>query len=418
MKVGINAIFWTQERTGSGQYTRYLWDELRRQDAVELEAGYDQLKLLSYAASDFGGALDSTLTAIAEPPSWLKPAGKNIQKVWWEQRGVATLLKQAAAAKAPFDVLHYPYFAAPLLPIPAPTKLVVTVHDLIPLALPEYAPSSALKLYFRLVTAATRRADLILADSEFTKTDILRYLKVPTERVHVVYLGIDKAKYQAQALGSAERLELLRRLGLEGNERLIFYIGGFDLRKNVPLLIQAFAQALPRLRELEQADGLGAWTLVLAGKPHTANTQMYPDVQHLAGIINQAERGRVRFLGAVSESDKASLYRAADFFVFPSRYEGFGLDPLEALASGTPVVCSNASSLPEVVGEAARLVDPASLEAWSTALVELASDAALRNTLRQQAAVQVAKFDWSKTATRTLELYNMLECFNSRGKAR
>ena len=418
MKVGINGAFWGQERTGSGQYLRHLWDSLHQLDTASIKISDDQFRLLGFDALDLGSDnLDPTALTLARVPGWLTRAGKNATKVWWEQVGLPTLVRQAFAT-GPFDVLHYPYFAAPLRRIAAPTKLIVTVHDLIPLALPEYAPTLALKLYFRLVTAGVGRADLILADSEFSKSDILRLLKVPPERVQVVYLAVDSQKYRPEPLPAEERAALLRRLGLWGDERLIFYIGGFDKRKNVPFLLEAFGAALPRLRESEATDGGGRWTLALAGKPHTANSSMYPDLRAPARAINEADPSRVRFLGAVSESDKALLYRAAQFFVFPSRYEGFGLDPLEALASGTPVICSDASSLPEVVGDAALLAHPDSQEEWRDAILTMALQPQLRQEYARRAAIQAARFSWQKTAERTLELYNMLGCFVTRGKAR
>lgn len=418
MNVGINGIFWGQERTGSGQYVRHLWDALQRLDATAIRPGDNQFRLLGFEAPALTfDNLDPTDLTLTRVPGWITQAGKNATKVWWEQAGLPASVQQFRAT-TPFDVLHYPYFAAPLRRVAAPTKLVVTVHDLIPLALPEYAPTLALKLYFKLAAAGVRRADLILADSEFSKRDIVRLLKVPPTRVQVVYLGVDSQKYRPEPLPAAEQAVLLRRLGLWGDERLIFYIGGFDKRKNIPLLLEAFRVALPRLRESEVADGGGRWTLALAGKPHTANSQMYPDLRASARAINETDPSRVRFLGAVSESDKALLYRAAQFFVFPSRYEGFGLDPLEALASGTPVICSDASSLPEVVGDAALLVNPNSPEAWRDAMLTMALQPQLRQDYAQRAPSQAAHFNWQKTAERTLELYNMLECFVTRGKAR
>lgn len=417
MKVGINGIFWAQERTGSGQYTRHLWQELHELDASNLQRGADTFQLLGYDASDFNSdALTTEQISLGTLPNFLNRTGKNSQKVWWEQFGLPQLVKSAATAQ-PFDVIHYPYFAAPLRKLPNQTKLVVTVHDLIPLVLPEYAGSLPLKIYFRLAAAAVRRADLILTDSEFSKQDVLRLLRVPSEKVQTVYLAADSDKYQAAPLPSEERRELLRKFGMTGEERLIFYIGGFDRRKNVGLLLEAFKQALPRLRELENNQSEQRWVLALAGKPHSANTQMFPDLSDATAAINSQEAGRVRFLGPISEEDKARLYRAADLFVFPSRYEGFGLDPLEALASGTPVLCSNSSSLPEVVGDAAYLVNPDDVTLWCDSIIKLAAKPELRQQLADAGPKQAAKFSWQATARRTLELYNMLECFITRGDA-
>ncbi|MEI6047229.1 MAG: glycosyltransferase family 1 protein, partial [Chloroflexota bacterium] len=220
-------------------------------------------------------------------------------------------------------------------------------------------------------------------------------------------------------LTNEERQNLFRRYGLEGEERILFYLGGFDRRKNVITLLEAFGQALPHLKELEKADQGGRWVLALAGKPHTANPVMYPDLtEPIRRIFGTGEEARrVRFLGPVTEEDKPLLYRTADLYAFPSLYEGFGLDPLEALASGTPVLCSDASSLPEVVGAAARLVKPTDITAWREAIIELAAQPDQRAALSAAGPIQAARFSWQKTAERTLQLYNVVQCIRTRGIA-
>jgi glycosyltransferase involved in cell wall biosynthesis len=211
---------------------------------------------------------------------------------------------------------------------------------------------------------------------------------------------------------------LFQKYGLEPSDRLIFYLGGYDLRKNVPNLIKAFGLSLPRLKELEGQDGGGRWVLALAGKIHSNNPLIYPDVKEpiRQAVGTGADADRVRFIGLVDEADKPLLYRAASFYVFPSRYEGFGLDPLEAIASGAPTICSDASSLPEVVGEAAVLVAPDDLAGWKNAIEELAARPQLRHELSRLGPLQAQKFSWDKTARRTLELYRMLECIETRGE--
>jgi len=415
LRVGLNALFWQQESTGSGQYLRHLWQSLDRSGSNE----YHLLRYQLMPSRPFSE--DVSLPDEVRYPTSLNALGVGEKglKVWWEQFGIPQMVRQAAQQGQPYDVIHYPYFAAPLQRLPRSTGLIVTIHDLIPLALPEYAPSLALKLYFRLVRTAARRADLIMADSEYSKQDILRFLKVPARKVQVVYLGVDE-RYQPGPVSALERRALLQRYGLAGDERLIFYLGGFDRRKNLITLLEAFGEALPRLKEREQADGGGKWVLALAGKPHTNNPLMYPDLSEPIGRIFGPDEAavRVRFLGRVTEEDKPLLYRAADLFAFPSLYEGFGLDPLEALASGTPVLCSDATCLPEVVGQAGRLLSPTSVAAWREALVELVSRPAERAKLAAAGPEQAAKFSWQKTAERTLQLYNVVECVRTRGVAR
>ncbi len=414
LRVGINSLFWPEERTGSGQYTRHLWKALDRNNRNEY-------KLLAFEslATRIKGVSPHELDTIPDSPTAGK-GGENALKVWWEQTGLPQLVKRAALVNRGYDVIHYPYFAAPYLKLPRPSGLIVTIHDLIPLALPGYSPGLPLKLYFKLVSTAARQADLIMADSEYSKRDIIRFLKVPPGKVQVVYLGVDD-RFKPGTLTAQEKEELFKRYGLKGDERLVFYLGGFDRRKNVITLLEAFARALPRLKEIEQADRQGNWVLVLGGKAHNSlNTGMFPD---LSGPVDRLfgkgpDRRRVHFPGPIEEEDKPLFYRAAEIYAFPSVYEGFGLDPLEALASGAPTLCSNATSLPEIVGEAAQKINPLDPDAWERAITGLATNPARRKALKEAGPVQAARFSWSKTAERTLELYNVVECRQTRGIAR
>lgn len=419
MNVGINGRYWSQPYVGIGQYTRYLWEELQKIDAAATDtmdtknAKKDVFRIIN---SDLQGQtlenLSPDQTIIAPVPNFLKNTLKNGETLWWEQIGLPQLVKKLAVGKQmnklKFDVVHYPYFMAPLMPLPKTTKLVVTIHDIVPFILPEYAASATLKIYYAIAKFAARRADLILTDSEFSRQDILRVFKLPPSQVQTVYLGINNAQYSSEPLPEGGKKALFQRLGMSGDEKLIFYIGGFDKRKNVPMLIQAFGQALPKLRELEERTGSGRWTLGIAGKPLLENSPLYPDVTESIARVNNSEPNRVKMLGKVSEEDKALLFRAAEMFAFPSLYEGFGLGPLEALASGTPTLCSSAASLPEVVGNAAYVIEPNDVQSWSSAIVTLAANPEQRAELAAKGPTRAQDFTWAKTAERTLELYRNL----------
>jgi glycosyltransferase involved in cell wall biosynthesis len=142
---------------------------------------------------------------------------------------------------------------------------------------------------------------------------------------------------------------------------------------------------------------------------------MYPELDSVKrqAVGTDEDARRIHFTGAISEEDKLLFYQIAGMFVFPSRYEGFGLDPLDALATAVPTICSNATCLPEVMGEAALLVSPDDTSAWAEAIYKLAADENLRAELSHRAPAQAAKFTWDKTAKRTLELYYMLECLQT-----
>lgn len=420
MRVAINGMFWPQENTGSGQYTRQLWQNLFPLNQAQPAEEQVDYTLLGFEPGVALSDVPANLKQLGQVPPVVRKGGENAVKLWWEQTGLPGLASAAHKDGHGYDVVHWPYFAASLKQPPAPAATIITIHDLIPLVLPEYAPSLPLKAYFKLVSRAARQATLVLADSEHSRQDIIKILKLPEDKVETVYLGTDE-RYRPGVLAAEARQALLQKYGLQGNERVVFYIGGFDRRKNMALLIEAFAKALPRLKEIEQSagDGERPWTLAIAGKAHSTNSAMYPDLEAVAKKFlpdtSVADSARIKFLGRVDEEDKPGLYRASDLFVFPSRYEGFGLDPLDALACGIPTICSNASSLPELMGRAAKLVGPDRAGDWTEAIVELAASPEKRAGLAAAGPGQAAKFGWQKTAERTLELYHAANCIMTRG---
>jgi glycosyltransferase involved in cell wall biosynthesis len=268
--------------------------------------------------------------------------------------------------------------------------VIATIHDVIPLILPEYGGSLPMRLYLRLISAAARKATVILTDSECSRQDIARVLGIPHERIRVIQLGVEE-RFRPDP-HSPLAPELRARFGLAGP--VIFNGPGLDVRKNVVGLIDAFARALPRLDP--------ATKLIIAGRGHTGNTQLYPP---LAPFIERAGIERnVVLTGAISEEEKLAFYQLADLYVFPSRYEGFGLPPLEAMACGTPVIAANTSSLPEVVGNGGVLVAPEP-EPLAEAIVTVMRDPGLRAELARRGPEQAASFSWRRTAAETRAVY-------------
>lgn len=375
MRVAINALFLHHPHSGIGQYLLHLIRELGKHYPD------DEYLLLTTEGQLEDPAFPSNVTIAGVATRG--PGGRRVEKFLWEQRTFPLAGQRRGA-----DILHVPYFATPFIQ-PLPT--VVTIHDVIPLRLPVYKTSEAVRVYNALVSRASRRAPLIITVSQYSKRDIQEVLGIAEERIRVV---LEAARPQLQPVEDPATLAAAReRYGL--GKRYLLYLGGFDDRKNVGALIQAFAQLLAQ-KEAPEVQ------LMLAGDTSRLGDATYPDWRPLAKKLGVMERIRT---GHVAEADLPALYSAATAFVYPSLYEGFGLNPLEAMACGAPVICSNRTSLPEVVGSAAMLVDPEEPGAMTAAMACLLSDADLRAALQGQSLARAAQFSWERAATETHAIF-------------
>ncbi|MBN2394012.1 MAG: glycosyltransferase family 4 protein [Anaerolineae bacterium] len=382
MRVALSGWFWDYPETGSGQYVRALVAAL----AETAPTAQFVVLLPSVSVSE--------TTVFASNIEFRVVPGQrtNLGKLWWEQ-----MTLPRAACRCGADLLHVPYWAPPLR---AAISTVVTVHDLIPLLLRPYRGGPLVCLYTAFVRTTSPHTTLLLTDSEASRRDIIAHLRVAPARVRTIYLAVDEAYSDLSGFRRTEfaqpdrsDAEVLEEVGMQPG--YVLYLGGFDVRKNVRAVCAAFArvaQAVPDAR------------LVVAGKLPVVDSDFAPDPRRLAREAGVPE-GRVHFVDSVSETAKPALYRGSRAFIFPSIYEGFGLPPLEALACGTPVVGSNASSLPEVVGDAGVLVDPADVDGMADALIRLLTDDAFHAELRERALRQAAHFSWSTAARETYGAY-------------
>ena len=364
--------------TGMGQYALHLWQEISRHD------DFDAVLLMP---ADAPGAVHEL--AGERAIKVLLPMGsrlpRQVRKLWWEQDGVVT-----AARRANVDLVHVPYFSAPLRQA---HPYIVTIHDAIPFVLKGYAGGRAMSTYLKIVSHAANDAALILTDSVYSAGDIQRYLGMRSDRIRPIPLAAGCEFTPATSSEDQARIAAVReRFGL--NRPFVLNVGGFDRRKNLPALVEGFAMALP---EVERATDL-----VIVGSPHSDNADFFPPLQP---VIDRHGLGdRVILTGFVSEQNKLDLYRAATVFVFTSEYEGFGLNPLEAMACGTPVISSNRASLPEVVGNGGMLIDPTPREI-ARALVTLLNDPDLQASLRWRGLEQAHTFSCQETARQTVQAY-------------
>ncbi|MBN1641999.1 MAG: glycosyltransferase family 4 protein [Anaerolineae bacterium] len=292
-----------------------------------------------------------------------------------QQWMVPRLLRQARV-----ELYHSAYYLMPYAP-GVPT--VLTMYDLIPLVLPEYASARA-RLLFRWTAALGMRASArVIAISEATQRDLLRLFRIPAHKVTVIPLAADPA-FAPQTAQAVARVR--ERYGLP--PRYVLYLGSNKPHKNLVRLVEAWAQLQPREETLVVA---GAWD------------PRYPQARAHAAALELGDA--VRFLGPVPERDLPVLYSGASLFVFPSAYEGFGLPVLEAMACGAPVACSRSSSLPEVAGEAAAYLDLGRQGSMAETMGAVLDDPERRAQMRERGLARAAMFSWARTAQETLALY-------------
>ncbi|HQV68423.1 MAG TPA: glycosyltransferase family 1 protein [Thermoflexales bacterium] len=278
------------------------------------------------------------------------------------------------------DIFHGLDVITPPLNIPT----VITLHDLTTVLFPKFH-SKFNAVYQKLaLPVMVRRADRIIADSMSTRRDAISLLKIPEDRIEVVHLGVNHDVFYPRP----DALEVVRQ-NLGNIDKYILGVGTLEPRKNLLALLQACCA-------LEDE----APTLVLAGAKGWGRSELFKQVERL-GLTK-----KVIFTGFVSEDLLANLYSAASMFVYPSYYEGFGLPVLEAMACGAPVICSNTSSLPEVVGEAAILISPDDIGAIAQAIRLFINDKEMTAKMRARSLEQAAKFTWQRTADETICVYH------------
>jgi len=298
------------------------------------------------------------------------------------------------AIRKSIDLFFSPAYALPLLPFAylkhkgeRRIRYVVTIHDLIGLLFPEtFTPKMYLwqKIF---VANAPKRADRIITGSHATKADFLKLHPIDERKITVIYHSVDE---DFQPIADKGELDRVRRLlGLP--EKIILYVGTVEPRKNIATLAEAFAMLPPETRN--------DYTLVIAGKPGWFVESINARIAklHLAD--------KIKFLGYVERTNLPALYNLATVFAYPSVHEGFGFPPLEAMSCGAPVVCSNTSSFPEVVGDAAIMVDPHSVGEMAQALERVLSSGSLRSELRAKGLTRSKLFSAQKTAQETLRVF-------------
>ncbi len=344
---------------------------------LDLQAAREQRTGIGSYAAELAAALPGAGVEAVSLDWGRDPVMRLHRRLQWQQWELPRRARRTGV-----DLLHCTGFDAPLW---RPLPTVLTVHDLIGQLFPENLPPVARWYWLRWLPWSVRLARQIIADSEHTRRDIVRLLGLPPERITVVPLAADRRFTPAPPAAVAE---LRARLGLP--DIMALYVGTLEPRKGLDTLVAAWAELASELPDAR---------LVLGGKPGWYIARLDEQIQRL-GLAK-----RVQLLGYVADADLPTLYSAATVFAFPSRYEGFGLPPLEAMACGAPVITSDSSSLPEVVGDAGRCVAVDDAPALAAALRDVLASPALQAELRRRGLARAAEFTWQRTAALTAAVY-------------
>jgi glycosyltransferase involved in cell wall biosynthesis len=371
LRIGIDYTAAARQGAGIGRYTRELVRAL-----AKLDRSHDYVLL---AAT--GGR---RLADRDWPPNFQTrslPLSDRTLAILWHRLRLPLWVEVATGS---VDIFHSPDFVLPPL---RRARTLVTVHDLSFIRYPQCADAKLRAYLNKVVPRSVQRADLVLADSQSTKDDLMELLGVEADGIEVVYPGVENRFHPIKDQTLLEKVRARYSLP----PKFILGLGTLQPRKNFTRLIKAFA-------DLRFAD----LRLVIAG----GKGWLYEEI--FATVARLGLEEKVVFPGFVADEDLPALYNLADLFVFPSLYEGFGLPPLEALACGTPVITSDASSLPEVMGEAGLMVEATDVEALAEAMGRVLEDDALREGMIARGLEQARQFTWQKAAARLLNLYETL----------
>ncbi len=370
MRIGINARFLCHPHTGIGQYTRRLLEALSRLDS--------QNEYLLFTPKLSTLALGENFRQIRIPER--RSFSAALRKADWEYR-----LLPGEAKKLQLQLLHFPYPSRPLFGLGVPT--LVTVHDVIPWVLPEHRSRLRSRLLHAYVAQALKGADHLLTVSEFSKGEMLELFSLPSSSVTVTPLAPTLPKTPLpQALSSRLRRPFL------------LYVGGYDLRKNVPLLMEAYQKFVANHHALD---------LVLVGAQGKGLEAFLTSAhqQKIAGRFPLRPKGQIVLTPPLSSQELACLYSQAKAFVHASFYEGFNLPLADALQAGIPAVVSDLPVHREVAGDAAHFASLESVDSFGLALHEFLNAPGLAQSLSRQAKARAAEFSWEACARKTLEAY-------------
>ena len=372
MRIAIDATILSNENTGTGFYIINLIKGLGKIEDKNLQYYIFVKKDLVPDVVDIAGD-NFHIIDIDFKPRFLR--------VIWQFLFFPFTLRRLR-----IDVLHSPNYITPLYSLGF--KIIVTIHDLTFCLMPEKYTITKRLFYKLLVPVFIKIADKVISVSENTKKDMIKLFKVPENKIYVTYESYPE--YYTKPGRGEKSDEVLNKFGIKKN--FILFVGMIEPRKNVLSLLKAFYLV----------DDYIDLDLVVVGK----KGWYYSDVEEFMEIIKgESLNNKIFFTGYVSEPELKYFYQSAYIFAYPSYYEGFGLPPLQAMACAIPVITSDVSSLPEVVGEAAIKIDPSNIQDIADAIKDIYRNSDLRNKLKAAGAVQALKFSLENFALNTIKAY-------------
>jgi len=364
MRIGIDARLVYYSRAGIGQYIMRLAEAL-----ADLNTNDDEFILLQSRKDH---------TRIVSNHKFGRVSLWTPSHHWLEQNTL-----HVEIGRLRLDLLHSPDFIPPFR---RNCRSVITIHDLAFLLYPHFLTKESAR-YYGQIDQAVRHTDHIIADSESTRQDTIKLLGVPERKITVIHLAANPIYRQTDP--DEARRYVVDSYGLD--REYILFVSTIEPRKNLPGLLQAYRKLLD---DYKRPEGL-----VLVGSRGWLSEEVYDTVEALRLTDH------VRFLGKIPSEHLVYLYNAAHLLVHPSFYEGFGLPPLEAMTCGTPTIVSNVSALPEVVGDAAMLIDPHNIDGLTVAMWRVLTDESLRASLIAKGLKRAQMFSWKRTAQETLNAY-------------
>lgn len=383
MKLAFNATPLLSPLTGIGQYTYHL--------AKGLQAATD-LDMHFFYAGEWNQAVLEAGDIVQAQTSWRSTLRSAVKKSipdaarynlsrYWRQRSFSQGCRQKK-----IDLYHEPNFLAYRCDAPS----VITAHDLSWIRYPQTHPKERVAEMNRFFQPGLERASLILTDSEFVKYELMDLFGTPEERIKSIPLGAEAVFHPRSAL---ETSMLLSQQGLIHGQYLLA-VGTLEPRKNLTVAIDAYRSLPIATRE--------HYPLVLVGMKGWLTSALEKQMAPLVAA------GHIRILGYLQRDELATIISGALCLIYPSIYEGFGLPPLEAMSSAVPVICSNVSSLPEVVGDCGVLIDPSDVSALAQAMIQMVEDSEFRNTLAGKSLERSHSFSWERCVKQTAAAYRQV----------